>query len=56
MNNTPERLMELDVQHCELLDRLALLDQQISEVLLEWTSAKEVRHDVAFLPVNCKPS
>jgi len=43
MNNTTERLLELDVRHGELLDKLAWLDQQIEDVLKEWTATKEVR-------------
>ena len=45
MNNTTERLLELDVRHGELLDKLAWLDQQIDEVLTEWTATKEVRQE-----------
>ena len=43
MNNTTERLLELDVRHGELLDKLAWLDQQIDDVLREWAATKEVR-------------
>ena len=43
MNNIAERLSELDVRHGELLDKLAWLDQQIDDVLQEWTATKEVR-------------
>ena len=42
MNNVAERLLELDDRHGELLDKLALLDQQIDDVLREWTATKEV--------------
>jgi hypothetical protein len=42
MNNVAERLLELDVQHGELLDKLTRLDQQIDDVLKEWTATKEV--------------
>ena len=42
MNNTTERLLELDVRHGELLDKLAWLDQQVDDVLKEWTATKEV--------------
>ena len=42
MNNTTERLLELDVRHGELLDKLAWLDQQIDDVLTEWAAAKDV--------------
>jgi len=42
MNSAAERLLELDVQHGELLDKLARLDQQIDDVLKEWTAAKDV--------------
>ena len=42
MNNVAERLLELDVQQGELLDKLARLDQQIDDVLKEWTATKEV--------------
>ena len=41
MNNVAERLLELDVRHGELLDKLTRLDQQIDDVLKEWTAAKE---------------
>ena len=47
MNNVAERLLELDVRHGELLDKLALLDQQIDDVLKEWTTAKEVTSERA---------
>ena len=50
MNNTAERLLELDVRHGELLDRLTLLDQQIDDVLKEWTATKEVTSELS-LPV-----
>lgn len=43
MNNITEKLLELDVRHGELLDKLTLLDQQIDDVLKEWTVAKEIR-------------
>ena len=43
MNNTTERLLELDIRHGELLDKLAWLDQQIDDVLKEWTATKEPR-------------
>jgi len=43
MNNVTERLSELDVRHGELLEKLAWLDQQIDDVLKEWTATKEAR-------------
>ena len=46
MNNITERLLELDVRHGELLDKLACLDQQIDDVLKEWTATKEVRPEL----------
>ena len=46
MNNMTERLLELDVRHGELLDKLALLDQQIDDVLKEWTAVKDVRPEL----------
>jgi len=49
MNNVAERLLELDVQHGELLDKLARLDQQIDDVLKEWTATKDAP---AELPVS----
>jgi prefoldin subunit 5 len=42
MNNVKERLLELDDRQGELLDKLARLDQQIDDVLKEWTATKEV--------------
>jgi len=42
MGNIAERLLELDVRHGELLDKLARLDQQIDDVLKEWTEAREI--------------
>ena len=45
MNNVTERLLELDVQQGELLDKLALLDQQIDDVLKEWTATREIPTD-----------
>jgi hypothetical protein len=47
MNNTAERLLELDIRHGELLDKLACLDQQIDDVLKEWTAIKEVRPELS---------
>ena len=47
MNNMTERLLELDVRHGELLDRLTLLDQQIDDVLKEWTATKEVPSELS---------
>ena len=46
MNNMTERLLELDVRHGELLDKLAWLDQQIDDVLKEWTASKEGRMEI----------
>ena len=43
MNNVAERLLELDNRHGELLDKLAWLDQQIDDVLKEWTAQSESR-------------
>lgn len=45
MNNITERLLELDVRHGELIDKLAWLDQQIDDVLKEWTTTKEIRSE-----------
>ena len=42
MDNTAEKLIELDVRHGELLDKLTRLDQQIDDVLKEWKATKEV--------------
>ena len=47
MNNTAERLLELDVWHGELLDKLVGLDQQIDDVLKEWTATKEARPETS---------
>ena len=47
MNNTAERLLELDVRHGELLDKLVGLDQQIDDVLKEWTATKETRPETS---------
>ena len=47
MNSTTERLLELDVRHGELLDKLAWLDQQIDDVLKEWTVTKETRKETS---------
>jgi len=46
MNNTAERLLELDVRHGELLDKLVCLDQHIDDVLKEWTVPKEIRPEL----------
>ena len=43
MNSIAERLLELDVRHGELLEKLARLDQQIDDTLKEWTATKEVQ-------------
>ena len=45
MDNVAERLLELDVRHSELLDKLTCLDQQIDDVLKEWTATKEVPNE-----------
>ena len=45
MTNIAERLLELDIRHDELLDKLARLDQQIDETLKEWTATKEVQSE-----------
>jgi hypothetical protein len=42
MDNAAEKLLELDVRHGELLDKLTRLDQQIDDVLKEWKVTKEV--------------
>ena len=42
MDNVAERLLELDLRHGELLDKLSWLDQQIDDVLKEWTATREV--------------
>ena len=52
MNNTAERLLELDVRHGELLDKLARLDQQIDDVLKEWMVAKEVQSELSIPAIN----
>ena len=52
MNNVAERLLELDDRHGELLDKLALLDQQIDDVLKEWTTAKEVQSELSDSAFN----
>ena len=41
MNTIAERLLELDVRHNELLDKLTRLDQQIDDVLKEWSASKD---------------
>ncbi|MDR0869596.1 MAG: hypothetical protein LBN39_02270 [Planctomycetaceae bacterium] len=41
MGDPTNRLLELDARHGELLDRLAVLDEQIESVLLHWTRPKE---------------
>jgi hypothetical protein len=52
MNNVAERLSELDVRHGELLDKLARLDQQIDDVLKEWTTTKEVQPEFGVSAFN----
>jgi hypothetical protein len=47
MDNVAERLVELDVRHGELLDKLSRLDQQIDDVLKEWSSTKESSSELA---------
>ena len=37
MNETLQKILEIDVRHTELLDRLADLDAKILAVLEEWT-------------------
>jgi len=45
MNNIAEKLLELDIRHSELMDKLSRLDQQIDDTLKEWTTTKEVQTD-----------
>jgi len=52
MNNVAERLSELDNRHGELLDKLACLDQQIDDVLKEWTAMKEVPAELSASGLN----
>ena len=52
MNNMTDRLLELDVRHGELLEKLAWLDQQIDDVLKEWTVAKEVQSEHSTQVLN----
>ena len=52
MNNVAERLLELDVRHGELLDKLTRLDQQIDDTLKEWTSTKEVHSEQTSSALN----
>ena len=47
MNNVAERLLHLETRQGELLDKLALLDQQIDDVLKEWTAIKETQPEGA---------
>ncbi|GHT19273.1 hypothetical protein FACS1894189_8000 [Planctomycetales bacterium] len=42
MRKMTDRLLELDVRHGELLDRLSLLDQLVNDLLNEWTKPQEV--------------
>jgi hypothetical protein len=35
------RLLELDVRHTELLERLTTLDKQVQEILSDWNKSKE---------------
>lgn len=39
------KLLELDRRHNELLDRIAVLDQEVDAVLSEWTSLKRSHHN-----------
>lgn len=39
------RLMELDARHTELLERLNVLDLEVSAVLNDWTKSKEKATD-----------
>ena len=43
MSTIAERLVNLDTRHEKLLDKLALLDQQVSDVLLDWAWVTEVQ-------------
>ena len=52
MTNVAERLLELDVRHSELLDKLNRLDQQIDDVLREWTAPKEVPNEQTAAAFN----
>ena len=52
MDSVAERLLELDTRHSELLDKLACLDQQIDDVLKEWTTAKEVSSELSGYAFN----
>ena len=52
MNNIAEKLLELDVRHGELLDKLTRLDQQIDDVLKEWTTTKDVQSEQTTSALN----
>jgi len=39
MNESLQKILELDLRHNELLDRLTDLDAKISAVLEEWTGS-----------------
>jgi len=52
MDTIAERLLELDIRHSELLDKLTSLDQQIDDVLKEWTTAKEVSSELSGYAFN----
>lgn len=41
MGDPTARLLDLDARHCELLDRLAELDERVNEVLCDWNRSKE---------------
>jgi len=43
MSTIAERLLNLDTRHEKLLDKLALLDRQVNDVLLDWAAIKEVQ-------------
>jgi hypothetical protein len=51
MRKMTDRLLELDVRHGELLDRLSLLDQLVSDLLNEWTKPQEIPA-VEALPID----
>jgi len=52
MNDPMQKLQELDARHNELLDKLDLLDRDISRVLQEWT---QLQTEFAEPVINATP-
>ena len=56
MNESLQKILEIDTRHNELLDRLAELDAKIQAVLEEWSKANAIEQTATAKnePVGCR--